>query len=149
MPLRLAIDPETGEADLVRGFDGRLEEDGGLSAIAITTFLSEADAQPGDPIHPSDPHRGWWGDAFAEPGARRESRHWLRLRGKVTGQTAREIQADHEEAAEPLIATGLVEHVEIEVERAGLRRIHERVRLFRPEDLTPAFEDEWSDIGGL
>lgn len=55
--LRLQIDPETGEGDLVEPDDCS-----DIETAAILSVACDASAQPDDPVRE---RRGYWGDAYA------------------------------------------------------------------------------------
>lgn len=69
--LRLQIDPETGEGDLVEPDEGS-----DFETAVILSVACDASAQPDDPVQE---RRGYWGDAYA------------RVRGDVVGSRLWEL----------------------------------------------------------
>jgi phage gp46-like protein len=128
--LALAFDPDTLTCDLALG-PGGLVQDNGLTSVVLASLLTDARAEPADPLPAGvTDRRGWVGDVIAVlPNDRFGSKLWLLSREKQTEQTRRRAETYARDALAWLIADGAAQSVTVVAAwlRAGVLGLTVRV----------------------
>lgn len=153
--LRLAWNPEKGQADLVLMPDGSLDAGHELETAVIISLFSDARAQPGDEklyaVDPRDP-RGWWGDAYADvAGDRLGSRLWLLERAKSWGGLPLVAEGFCREALQWMIDDGVASEVDVVCffPTGFTSRLDANIEIVRGDGsrLQLKYESLWKELG--
>jgi phage gp46-like protein len=127
------------------GDDGALVADEGLDTLVMISFFTDVRVEdPAANGAPAEQKRGWWADAFREPGERPVgSKFWLLDFGKVTPATVRLAGDYATEALQWLIDDGIVARVEVRAVKLRQDAIGVEVTLYQPGDQSAPYRRLW------
>lgn len=148
--LALRLDDDLGEGDFIADQDA-LAEGLDLQTFVIASLFCDAPARSGDDVSPSQPRRGWWGDACAEEGDHWGSRLWLLQRAKLVRPTVQRAEEYMAEALRWMVADGLASSVSVRAEFAQTpvgRTLVGYVDIVAPTDKSATTYGPWSLIRG-
>jgi phage gp46-like protein len=112
------IDLMEGDFNLAEGKGDLLRENGLQTAVLISLFTDRR-ADTNDVID-GDDKRGWWGDNIADiDGDRIGSKLWQIERASTTIETLAKCRKFVREALQWMIDDGVIEKMEVDVERQG------------------------------
>lgn len=143
--IRLAYDSDTLDCDFVVDPDTGTDESRPLETAVLLSIHCDALARLGDDIPENSSRRGWWAVAYFDEPDRWGSDVWQGLTGKATEGILQFIQRAVLESLQWMIDDGVAGNVEAETwwidGRIGYMGI--LVRVYKPNDPTPALNQSW------
>ena len=139
------MDETLSEGDLSLSGDALVEGDD-LHTMVLLSLFCDAPAREGDPVHPSQPRNGFWGDVYSGDNDTWGSRLWILRRAKLTLETKALAKQYTAEALAWMVADGLASKIEAfsDIVRInGVRAIVFGADIYAPNELTPTRVGPW------
>lgn len=143
--IQMLLNAETQVVDLQRPDGTLIWSDELLETVVLVSLFTRQQADENEELPEPRSHReGWWGDPYHDvEGYKIGSKLWLLGRSKATRSTLNKARGYAGEALQWMIDDGIVDSVEVEVERQENGRLAFRVELPKPGDPASKWVGVW------
>lgn len=143
--IQLLLDAASQTVDLQRPDGTLILSSELLDTVVMVSLFTRQQADSDDELPEPKSHReGWWADPYAdERGYKIGSKLWLLGRSKTTRATLNKARIYSRDALQWMIDDGIVEEIEVEVERQENGRCAFRVEIPKPDDPASRWVGVW------